>query len=109
VLNFDLDTVLRLLREFQTWSPPTLTFYVVTVLSLVTTAVIARLLSGSQIVVYAGSYIVLVFFGFVANFLFRLIAMTGTTDMQKAIVATIAGQMIAVIVLLMIFKRGDVR
>jgi Na+-transporting methylmalonyl-CoA/oxaloacetate decarboxylase gamma subunit len=107
VPEWSLDDIMKIVREFQNWSPPRLTLYVVSLLSIVTTVINGRLLSGSRMLVFAGGYLVLYFFGMVGNFIGRYVPMEATTDLQKAIVATIAGQALAVVVLFIVFKRNE--
>lgn len=102
-----MDDFMRLLRELQSWSPPSIILYAVSTISIVTTVMISRLLSGSRMITMATSYIVLFLFAFVANFLARYVQIAGMTELQEAILATIAGQIPAVLLLFMLFRRDE--
>jgi hypothetical protein len=94
----------RFWADFLSWNPPELTLYAIVGFGLLSSWIMTRVAASPPLFVGPISFITLTFAAMIGNFMGRSVVMMGTSEVQKALLFTVAGHCIAGILLLAVLK-----
>jgi hypothetical protein len=94
----------KFFSEFQSWTPSSPTFYTVLSFGILSAWIMTRLVAVAPLFAGPISYGFLTFSGFLSNFAFRGTPMMGMSDIQKALIFTVVGHVIAGLLLLAVLR-----
>lgn len=101
-----LTTASHFWNDFVTWTPPHIVLYTIWSFGALSAWVITRFVVAPPLFAGPISFITLTFAAMISNFAVRAHVLMGTSELQKALMFTVAGHAIAGIVLLATFKAG---
>lgn len=104
-----LDGIVRIWQDFSHWTPPDMVMFAILLFSAVSAFLVTKFTSAPKMVSVPVSFMLLVFSGMVANFMGKGYYLEATTEFQKALMFTVAGHCVVAVLLLSLFKVGEVR
>jgi hypothetical protein len=105
-MNQFIDTSFHFWNDFTAWNPPQLVLYTIWGFGILSAWVITRFVVAPPLFAGPISFIVLTFAAMISNFAARSQVLMGTSELQKALMFTVAGHAVAGILLLATFKVG---
>lgn len=102
----NLDTAMRFWNEFSSWTPPHVVLYTTLGFGVLSSWIITRFVAAAPLFAGPISFIALTFAAMISNFSFRAYGMMGTSELQKAVLFTTVGHVVAGLLLLAIFRVG---
>ncbi len=102
-----LDPVLRFWNDFASWTPPLDTLYTILGLGILSSAIMTRFVAAAPLFAGPICFMILTFSAMVSNFSARSTVMMGTSEIQKAMMFTVVGHIVAGLILLAVFKAGE--
>ena len=94
-------------HDFQSWSPPILMFYPMLALSFACAFIVSIFTAAPRLFTVPIGFMILMFAATLSNFLARGLFLSGITELQKTLMFTIAGNCVAALILLALFKVSE--
>jgi hypothetical protein len=104
-----LDSAARFWNDFSVWNPPELVTFIVFGFGILAAWILSRRIAAPPLFSGPISFMILVFAGLMSNFSSRGIAMMGTSDIQRVMVFTVIGHVIASIIILGLFRVSSMQ
>jgi hypothetical protein len=101
-----IDFTFHFWRDFSTWHPPFIVLYTILGFGGLSAWTMTKFAAMPPLFAGPISFIALTFAAMVANFAARSQPLMGSTDLQKALLFTVAGHAVAGLILLALFKAG---
>jgi hypothetical protein len=102
-----LDMAFRFWNDFSSWHPPDVILFTVLGFGVLSAWVLTKFVSAAPLFAGPISFIVLTFAAMISNFAARSEVMMGTSEIQKALLFTLAGHAVAGVILLAVFKVSE--